>query len=196
MLLKRFCKRLAAILAVGVLVTASPAFAAPSHLLPRQAAATPHGAAGLCARYDWACARGRGADIVTERGFGLLDRVNRKINGQVREITDLAQYRRAEHWALPTRYGGDCEDFALLKKRELIGVGVAPDRLMIATVLDRNRNSHAVLVVRTAAGDLVLDNLDDRVRHWSETGYSFLKMQDPRDPARWNAILKGGIFGI
>ncbi len=154
----------------------------------------PQGAMDLCHRYDWACAQGAQSALRGREASRTLARINRLINARVPEVTDLDQYSRAEHWALPTAHGGDCEDFALLKKRELIRAGFAPEALMIATVLDRKRRSHAVLVVRTGSGDVVLDNLDDRVLHWSETGYSFLKMQDPRNPTRWNAILKGGIF--
>ena len=34
-------------------------------------------------------------------------------------------------------------------------------------------------------GDYVLDNLTSRVLPWNKTGYAFLRMQDPRQPARW-----------
>ena len=50
---------------------------------------------------------------------------------------------------------------------------------------------HAVLVLRSASGDYVLDNLTDAVRPWAETGYTFLKMQDPAHGERWNLILLG-----
>jgi predicted transglutaminase-like cysteine proteinase len=116
------------------------------------------------------------------------------VNRQVRPITDRRQYRRDEHWALPTSRGGDCEDFALLKKRELIALGVPADKLLIATVLDRKRQPHAVLVLSTLQGDYVLDNLTSRIKPWGQTGYSFLRMQDPRAPERWVAVLAGGIF--
>ncbi len=40
----------------------------------------------------------------------------------------------------------------------------------------------------------MLDNLTDRMLPWHRTGYSFLRMQEPNDPRRWNAIAAGGIF--
>ena len=125
----------------------------------------------------------------------MAQRINRHVNRRVRSISDTRQYNQAEVWALPTRRGGDCEDFALLKKRELIAAGVAPGRLLIATALDRRRNGHAVLILRTDSGDLVLDNLTNRIRHWEDTGYSFLKLQNPDRPENWDAILAGGVFG-
>ena len=82
----------------------------------------------------------------------------------------------------------------MLKKLRLIEAGIAPEHLLVATALDLNRSAHAVLILRTSAGDYVLDNLRDRIRPWQQTGYSFLLMQDPKAPARWTAIFAGGIF--
>lgn len=177
---------------------ATPAYTDSAHggvVLSTKSVAAPQGARGLCARYAWACAGRTGyAAMGAEQKLALANSINRAVNRQVREITDTRQYRRPEYWALPTARGGDCEDFALLKKRELMARGVPGDKLLIATVLDRKRRSHAVLVLRTARGDYVLDNLTSRIKPWQQTGYSFLRMQDPRSPDRWIAVLAGGIF--
>ena len=127
--------------------------------------------------------------------MSILRMLNREINASVPEISDIAQYGRLEVWELPTARGGDCEDIAMRKKRDLIDAGIAPQSLMLSTVLDRDLNAHAVLVFRDEDGDLVLDNLTDRILPWAETGYSFLRMQDPASPDRWRAVLSGGIFG-
>lgn len=142
----------------------------------------PSGAGGLCATYQWACATSSSARTPDMRTLGA---VNRKVNRATREVSDQAQYRKADVWTLPSRRGGDCEDFALLKKKQLIAMGYDPDRLLLTTVLDRKGGSHAVLIVRTAAGDYVLDNLVDSIRPWNRTGYTFLRMQDPTAPQRW-----------
>jgi len=47
---------------------------------------------------------------------------------------------------------------------------------------------HAVLTVRTMDGDFILDNLDERVRLWSETPYRFMKRQADYDSGRWVKI--------
>ncbi|WP_170844625.1 transglutaminase-like cysteine peptidase [Aliiruegeria lutimaris] len=147
--------------------------------------AAPKAAATLCATYRWACAKSNRA---RSPELGKISAVNRKINRSTREISDDAQYRREDHWALPSRRGGDCEDFALLKKRELIGMGYAPDRLLLTTVLDRAGRPHAVLVARTENGDFVVDNLRDTIKPWNKTGYTFLRMQDPSAPHRWVSL--------
>lgn len=165
------------------------------HLRVGKSVGAPAGFVGVCERYFWACDKGAVTSKASAgRTFALAQRVNRAVNRQVREIADERQYNRQEYWALPTAYGGDCEDFALLKKRELIRHGIAAEDLLIATVLDRQRRAHAVLVLRTTQGDFVLDNLTNRILHWSDTGYSFLRMQDPRAPERWIAVFAGGMF--
>ncbi|HDR28867.1 transglutaminase-like cysteine peptidase [Rhodovulum sp.] len=164
-----------------------------AHLSSKAQADPPKGAEGLCRRYDWACARGSSARLTADQ-IRMADKLNRRINASVRPVTDLAQYGREEHWARPTARGGDCEDIALLKKAELIRMDIAPDRLLLAEVLDGQRNNHAVLILRKDDGDYVLDNLTNRMLPWSQTPYTFLRMQDSSAPHRWKAVFAGGIF--
>jgi predicted transglutaminase-like cysteine proteinase len=166
----------------------------PAHaFLPQGAAApAPRGAEGLCARYDWACARQDAGRVPSRADLELAQKVNRAVNARTRQVTDQAQYGRGDVWALPTATGGDCEDLALAKKRMLVASGFPSARLLVATALDRARQPHAVLVVRTGSGDLVLDSRTDRVMPWVETGYVFLRVQDPRAPGRWRSVHAGG----
>lgn len=145
----------------------------------------PSGARSLCGTYYWACASSGAERSSTEAELNLLTRVNAQVNSAVREVSDLEQYRKAELWALPTAEGGDCEDFALMKKNKLIREGIEPSRLLLATVLDRKRRPHAVLVYRGLKTDFVLDNTTNRILTWRDTGYIFLRMQDPKQPSRW-----------
>nr|WP_170330163.1 transglutaminase-like cysteine peptidase [Ruegeria arenilitoris] len=152
------------------------------------ASAPPTGARGLCHEYNWACSSKASASMSSQQEMRVVQRINRQVNATTRTVTDMSQYRTAERWALPTSQGGDCEDFALLKKRDLIRAGVDPSKLLIATVLDRQRNAHAVLVYRSTAGDLVLDNLTNQIKPWSATRYLFLRMQNPRKPSGWVGV--------
>lgn len=188
------CLALAGAVTVG---SATPARSDGAFLSSTRAIDPPAGFRGICERYDWVCARRSAAarPMSDAERIELARGVNSHVNRTVREISDSRQYRRAEYWALPTARGGDCEDFALMKKHELIRRGVAPERLLIATALTRQRVPHAVLILRTGAGDLVLDNLTDRIRPWQDTGHSYLRIQDPREPRRWQMLLAGGMFG-
>jgi len=42
--------------------------------------------------------------------------------------------------------------------------------------------------VLTDRGDLILDNLDGRVRVWSDTPYTFVKRQSEFNSGQWTAI--------
>jgi predicted transglutaminase-like cysteine proteinase len=185
---------LVALTGAGLLLGAQGAVAQDAFLAARMTVSAPAGAQNLCARFPFACLSSGPETRVSGQQVDLAIKVNRQINRQVSSISDQAQYRTTEHWALPTARGGDCEDFALLKKKHLIDAGFDPQTLLIATALDRKRVAHAVLVMRTAQGDFILDNLRDDVLHWRATGYTFLRMQDPSDPSRWTAVIDGGIL--
>ena len=116
--------------------------------------------------------------------------VNRRVNAHVRPVTDLALHGVAERWSYP-QGAGDCEDYVLLKRSMLMQMGLAASDLLITVVRKRDGEGHAVLTVRTDRGDLVLDNLDDRVRHWSQTPYTFLKRQAASHSGRWVDITDG-----
>jgi predicted transglutaminase-like cysteine proteinase len=64
----------------------------------------------------------------------------------------------------------------------------------MATVLDKRVSSHAVLVLRTGQGDYVLDNATNQILPWTKTGYTFLKLQDPKRKSTWRAVMEGGLF--
>jgi predicted transglutaminase-like cysteine proteinase len=154
----------------------------PAYLSPKKPISAPAGFTGLCGKYGWVCATSKESRVAADSGLKLAARVNSAVNRQTRQVSDRSQYRKDEVWALPTASGGDCEDLALLKKRRLLLEGVPASALLIATVLDLRGSRHAVLVLRTDKGDLVLDSLNNRIRHWTKTGYTFLKLQNPKDP--------------
>ena len=160
----------------------------------RAEAHPPPGARGLCATYDWACATSGQFLPIGESVMQTVRAINSKANRIIRPVSDVNQYRIAERWSLPTARGGDCEDYALYKKRELIRAGIPAEQLLIAAVLDRKRQSHAVLILRTGTQDLVLDNMTSRILPWHKTGYTFLRLQDPRQPARWVSVMAGGML--
>jgi predicted transglutaminase-like cysteine proteinase len=171
---------------IFVLMAVQARAAQPRHFLTASHGATaPVGARQLCRTYAWACSVSAHASRVSTGDLAAIKSVNRAVNRSVRFVTDQRQFRTEEHWSLPTDRGGDCEDIVLLKKQALIQRGFPAQALLIATALDRQRRGHAVLIVRTDAGDLVLDNLTDRVKKWSDTGYIFLRMQNPDAPSRW-----------
>ncbi|MCB1358580.1 MAG: transglutaminase-like cysteine peptidase [Maritimibacter sp.] len=182
----------AAVTAIAFIASTDGASATNAFIQHKGGAPAPDGAQAICSTYSWACAQAAVQRVSMRDELQQVAAVNSRVNHSVRAIEDDRQYGVSEVWALPTATGGDCEDFALLKKRELISAGVDPRRLLIATVLDRQRNPHAVLVFRSQSGDLVLDNLTDQIRSWQDTRYMFLRMQDPDRPTRWVNVFASG----
>lgn len=116
-----------------------------------------------------------------------LETVSRRINRSIRRASDAASYGREDVWVLPQgrRPSGDCEDYVLAKRRALIENGVDPAALSIAVVRTRWGETHAVLLVATAEGEQVLDNLSPWVLPWSEAPYEWLERQAPGRPLTW-----------
>lgn len=116
-----------------------------------------------------------------------LKRINRDLNWQIVPVADNEAQGISDHWTLG-RSHGDCEDYVIAKKHALIAAGWNPDQLLYAVVEGRYSPYHLVLVVRTDKGDLVLDNLRDRITAWEESGYEFVVRQKAADPTKWAIV--------
>jgi predicted transglutaminase-like cysteine proteinase len=121
---------------------------------------------------------------LTEGLWQQLLSVNASINQQVVPVTDQDLYQVAEFWTYPNGYG-DCEDYALAKRRDLVNAGWPASTLLISVVKQANGEGHAVLMVRTDRGDLVLDNQVGSIDLWSQTPYKFIKRQSQADAGQW-----------
>jgi predicted transglutaminase-like cysteine proteinase len=169
---------------------ARPRAAALRALAPGRAVLSPIGWVEFCGRAEAEgdCAvselpeRTLRADAATRR---LLARVNRNVNAAVAPMSDLDNYGVEERWTYPVDGRGDCEDYALLKRRLLIEAGLPRQALLITVVREANGDGHAVLTVVTDRGDLVLDNKREDIRLWSATGYEFVKRQSAANPNVW-----------
>ncbi len=111
--------------------------------------------------------------------LALIDRVNRQVN---RQITPRASSN--EVWSVGARYG-DCDDYVMTKRAQLIRSGVPAGALRIAATR-AGGVGHAILIVKTNRGDYVLDNLHPSVRLLGETRYRILGIST-NNPMRWTA---------
>ncbi len=127
---------------------------------------------------------------LTPSGWAAIKRVNASVNARIKAMTDKDIYGREEVWVYPTEVG-DCEDYALLKRRELAAKGFSLSDLLITVVRKPDGEGHAVLTVRTAQGDFILDNLEPEVKLWYETSYTYLKRQASFSTGRWVSIENG-----
>jgi len=129
---------------------------------------------------------------LTGARWAELQEISREINAAIRPVTDQEAFGRQEYWTMPlTLEGlsvGDCEDFALEKRRALMERGWPEGSLLLAAAIAPGYGRHAILVVATDRGDYVLDNLSDEVKPWAATGYYWQTRQDQHDPLRWVTI--------
>lgn len=97
----------------------------------------------------------------------MASRVNEIVNSQP-YIVDDRNWGRSDYWANPVEFftrGGDCEDFAIAKYASLRMLGVPEERLRLAIVHDMVKDiPHAILIVYSDEGALVLDNQVSKVK--------------------------------
>jgi predicted transglutaminase-like cysteine proteinase len=125
---------------------------------------------------------------LSTKAWKELVRINKSVNEQVKPITDYEHWGVPEKWSYPDDGYGDCEDYALLKRRMLVDAGWPREALLMTVVREKNGNGHAVLTVKTDKGEFILDNQEEKVLLWSETSYRFVKRQSQIDQNRWVSL--------
>lgn len=146
----------------------------------------PYGYIGLCLRAE--CRGGTDAPVTVTMDAGKwseINQVNDWVNRNIPEYSDKQLFGRSEYWAIATGRGGDCEDLALLKQKMLRAKGWPMSALLIAEVREWNGDGHAVLLVITDAGALVLDNKTWKIERLRDAPYTLVKRQTRRRPYVW-----------
>jgi predicted transglutaminase-like cysteine proteinase len=126
--------------------------------------------------------------VLTDKVWQDLVRVNDWVNRTVKPLTDIEHWGVVERWDYPDDGYGDCEDYVLLKRKLLLRAGWPRQALLISVVRDRQGDGHAVLTVKTDRGEFILDNQNEEILPWSQTGYRFVKRQSQTDPNLWVAL--------
>jgi predicted transglutaminase-like cysteine proteinase len=150
----------------------------------------PFGWMEFCQHYHNECgASGVAADVnLTEKALHEIQQVNAWVNRSIEAVSDMDHWGVVDRWDYPMDAKGDCEDFALLKRKMLIERGFPRQALLITVVRDQQNEGHAILTVKTNAGEFVLDNLTDDVKPIGRIGYRLVKRQSQEDPNVWVAL--------
>lgn len=178
------------VLCFSALLAAQTGWAAERLMSIHGVAAPPVGYVQFCATYPADCRPEKDIDQVvtlTQAVWNQLNQINTAVNTAVLPATDMEIYGVLEHWDYP-KLAGDCEDYVLEKRRDLVQSGWPESSLLITVVRDETGSGHAVLTVRTNRGDVVLDNKTDKILVWADTPYTYLKRQSTRDPNSWDLI--------
>jgi len=147
----------------------------------------PLGYTKFCIRYPNDCKSSRSDFrrrniVLTAQRWNELNFINRQINNAIVP-------KPAEEWVLAPATG-DCKNYALTKRHELLLRGWPSRALLLSEVALASGEHHLVLVVRVKGADLVLDNLYDDIRSVGVTfgEYSWVKIQMPQNPNFWNKV--------
>jgi predicted transglutaminase-like cysteine proteinase len=141
----------------------------------------------FCLHYEDECRAKplfRGGPVrLTEERWAEITGVNQIVNHRI--IPEQNEGGLAgEKWLInPDR--GDCNDYAVSKRHELLERGWPARTLLLSEVVTNSGEHHLVLVVRTTSGDLVLDNLTAQIRPWSRVPYRWVRIQMPNKPKYW-----------
>ncbi|WP_442754907.1 transglutaminase-like cysteine peptidase [Methylocystis sp. JAN1] len=151
----------------------------------------PFGWVDFCQRYSGECdeaVRAPEAIELTAAALRKIEGVNALVNNKIAPVSDAEHAGVPDAWDYPSDGKGDCEDYALLKRRVLMEAGFPRAALLLAVVKDEHGDGHAVLMARTDRGDFVLDNLADEVKPWNRTPYRFVKRQSQENQNMWVAV--------
>jgi predicted transglutaminase-like cysteine proteinase len=148
----------------------------------------------FCLRYPSECKSNpadNGRIDLNAENVELLKRVNRDVNASIIPAAKDHGPALADGWTIaPTT--GDCNDYAVTKRHELVQNGLPAKALRLSVVKTSSGVGHLVLVAATTKGDLVLDNLTAAIRPWQRTDYHWLKIQSASDARFWFEIRAGG----
>lgn len=144
----------------------------------------------FCLRYEAECRsrrRFRGGPVrLTEERWADLLEVNGLVNLSIVPAPNNLGLD-GEAWSInPAR--GDCNDYAVSKRHELLQRGWPARALLLSEVIVSSGEHHLVLLVRTRSGDLVLDNLASEIKLWSRVPYRWVRVQMPSSNRLWSTI--------
>lgn len=131
-----------------------------------------------------------GALPMTSERWAQVDQINQAVNRGIQMESDMAQYGKVDYWNVQSGKDehGDCEDYALTKRHQLIASGIPPEVLSFGIVRTSWGELHAILILSTDEGDMVLDNLTPWIQHWDQTGYQWIERQTPGQPFDWRHV--------
>jgi predicted transglutaminase-like cysteine proteinase len=123
---------------------------------------------------------------LTEERWEDLKQVNKTVNAAIVPEANT-EGLAGEKWLINPS-SGDCNDYAVSKRSELLKRGWPTRALLLSEVKTAWGEGHLILVVRTSAGDLVLDNLTPQIRPWTRAPYRWVRMQTPKNPNFWASL--------
>jgi predicted transglutaminase-like cysteine proteinase len=150
----------------------------------------------FCLKYPSDCkvdktANGDDAVTLTAERWAELVRVNAAVNHAIIPHPNTKGLA-GEVWLISPR-AGECHDYAVTKRHELLALGWPARDLLLSEVVTSWGQHHLVLVVRTSDGDYVADNLDPNIRVWTQVPYQWVRIQSPGNPVIWSTMVSATV---
>jgi predicted transglutaminase-like cysteine proteinase len=151
----------------------------------------------FCLRYKDDC-EVRGVDFrkrniaMTVERLNELNSVNQQVNRDITPQPNLGGLA-TEKWIISPR-AGECHDYAVTKRHELLARGWPSRALLLSEVVVPSGEHHLVLVIgmkdpeSAEVVNLVLDNLNYNLRPVGLTPYRWLRMESSDNPRFWSTV--------
>lgn len=148
---------------------------------PAQAGLAPVGMLKFCDQHANQCIASNPTVIaLTQDNINALNYVNKRINRLIISHADTGE----DTWSLnPSK--GDCEDYVLSKRVALVKIGFPAGALLIAVGTIKTGEQHAVLIVITDNGKLVLNNLTNEIKSIGSSDFR-IRSISTSNPLIWN----------
>lgn len=110
-----------------------------------------------------------------------VKRINLTVN---KDILPQPEPPGVDIWLVGPK-AGDCDDYVMTKRHDLIAAGLGSSRARVAVGVARNGQLHAVLIVNFGRNFYVLDNLTDEVLPVQRSAVRILTVQSTENPRLW-----------
>jgi predicted transglutaminase-like cysteine proteinase len=155
----------------------------------------------FCIRYPDDCARRDSTEALPASPVGrwrAMNLVNDSVNAAIAPKAKPDRFHA--HWAIGPLQG-DCNDFSVTKRHELLNAGWPSSSLLLAEVrLISTGEHHLILIVRGLGVDWVLDNLKHGIVRLGATRdeCTLVRIESSENPWYWTAtgfdrLLPGGL---
>ena len=176
----------AVVIVWSIAAHAGPALHVEGYDLP------PYSYTVFCVRYPAECKpepeQSTAQVALTPERRAQLVKVNAEVNAAISRMRKPPGYEGLGWQVWPT--AGDCNDYAVTKRHELLQRGWPVRAARLAVVIVPSGEYHLVLVVSTNEGDLVLDNLRGNITPWDRLPYKWVRIQSqsPKYDPLWQKI--------
>jgi predicted transglutaminase-like cysteine proteinase len=160
----------------------------------RNNALPPFGHTFFCLRYPRECqptGSTKALPVSPEARWRKMNVVNATVNADIAPKADPEQVDT--HWRIAPAQG-DCNDYAVTKRHELLAAGWPSSSLLLAEVtLLSTGEHHLILIVKGVEADWVLDNLNPAIERLAATRseYAWDRIESAHNPKFWTYSFSG-----